>query len=98
MVSDRLIAVALVADYSLNPCSNGIWSLTEATRRLTIMSRLCLNPCSNGIWSLTNGQQWNLCGSGLNPCSNGIWSLTSFPRHAGSFFGVLILVLMEYGL
>ena len=36
----------------LNPCSNGIWSLTNynSYRRLTHHR---LNPCSNGIWSLT---------------------------------------------
>ena len=36
---------------------------------------------------------------GLNPCSNGIWSLTHYAeekKSAGK--GVLILVLMEYGL
>ena len=37
---------------SLNPCSNGIWSLTLliGIARLSVSS---LNPCSNGIWSLT---------------------------------------------
>ena len=37
---------------SLNPCSNGIWSLTL---HLADMWRrpIGLNPCSNGIWSLT---------------------------------------------
>ena len=36
----------------LNPCSNGIWSLTEKTIRIE-SDEVCLNPCSNGIWSLT---------------------------------------------
>ena len=63
---------------SLNPCSNGIWSLT-------LIAAICssdivgLNPCSNGIWSLTdegNGNTVVLTHS-LNPCSNGIWSLTA---------------------
>ena len=37
---------------SLNPCSNGIWSLTDVL--LPLRLRLSsLNPCSNGIWSLT---------------------------------------------
>ena len=36
----------------LNPCSNGIWSLTVACRTLK-QSQSGLNPCSNGIWSLT---------------------------------------------
>ena len=59
-----------------------------------------LNPCSNGIWSLTkevnNGRTINSC---LNPCSNGIWSLTEADFNCEEFYhGVLILVLMEYGL
>ena len=37
---------------SLNPCSNGIWSLTQQVADET-KSQKCLNPCSNGIWSLT---------------------------------------------
>ena len=36
----------------LNPCSNGIWSLTRKASDGQ-KSRLGLNPCSNGIWSLT---------------------------------------------
>ena len=35
----------------LNPCSNGIWSLTNLV--LKLLPLLGLNPCSNGIWSLT---------------------------------------------
>ena len=35
---------------------------------------------------------------GLNPCSNGIWSLTAGVARFGLAHGVLILVLMEYGL
>ena len=61
---------------SLNPCSNGIWSLTSLSRRRRRPS-FCLNPCSNGIWSLTWQQTplpWGQ--TSLNPCSNGIWSLT----------------------
>ena len=61
----------------LNPCSNGIWSLT--LRALNASSlRTRLNPCSNGIWSLTRrprARWWSPQGR-LNPCSNGIWSLT----------------------
>ena len=34
----------------------------------------------------------------LNPCSNGIWSLTFRRNGCHSSYGVLILVLMEYGL
>ena len=37
----------------LNPCSNGIWSLTKG-ERLWQQPLPCLNPCSNGIWSLTD--------------------------------------------
>ena len=37
---------------SLNPCSNGIWSLTKMFLDLSVSSWR-LNPCSNGIWSLT---------------------------------------------
>ena len=36
----------------LNPCSNGIWSLTGMSIPVSIGS-MGLNPCSNGIWSLT---------------------------------------------
>ena len=60
----------------LNPCSNGIWSLTVTTLRLITLIA-SLNPCSNGIWSLTVGPGGNhMRGRCLNPCSNGIWSLT----------------------
>ena len=38
--------------YSLNPCSNGIWSLTS-TQHIPVKIVVSLNPCSNGIWSLT---------------------------------------------
>ena len=37
---------------SLNPCSNGICSLTNTKKRKIRRGR-CLNPCSNGICSLT---------------------------------------------
>ena len=37
----------------LNPCSNGIWSLTCEFLDQTWINLYCLNPCSNGIWSLT---------------------------------------------
>ena len=36
----------------LNPCSNGIWSLTGDIAD-AYFAFACLNPCSNGIWSLT---------------------------------------------
>ena len=38
----------------LNPCSNGIWSLTLYGLNTRQNSVMCLNPCSNGIWSLTH--------------------------------------------
>ena len=62
--------------FCLNPCSNGIWSLTD-DRTPGEQNEISLNPCSNGIWSLT--QPASLSGKTnprLNPCSNGIWSLT----------------------
>ena len=37
----------------LNPCSNGIWSLTDTEFIYLTEDGSCLNPCSNGIWSLT---------------------------------------------
>ena len=61
--------------YGLNPCSNGIWSLTLRARDNPATLALSLNPCSNGIWSLTLGDTFK-----------------DTPE------GVLILVLMEYGL
>ena len=39
-------------DSRLNPCSNGIWSLTK-DRDGQYGGMIGLNPCSNGIWSLT---------------------------------------------
>ena len=83
----------------LNPCSNGIWSLTK--RKMTKKKpHYRLNPCSNGIWSLTItwrlSLRWLLS---LNPCSNGIWSLTwQYHLSLSIRESVLILVLMEYGL
>ena len=83
----------------LNPCSNGIWSLTGRWEDVRF-TRVRLNPCSNGIWSLTEHTEFGSTDVlSLNPCSNGIWSLTrrafyARPRRVG----VLILVLMEYGL
>ena len=60
----------------LNPCSNGIWSLTLRALMTTRALR-SLNPCSNGIWSLTVTGGWlRVRVDCLNPCSNGIWSLT----------------------
>ena len=52
MVSDKLLQVWQVLLLSLNPCSNGIWSLTQVSY-LNGEYNMSLNPCSNGIWSLT---------------------------------------------
>ena len=62
---------------SLNPCSNGIWSLTRLHVDLYSGTTVSLNPCSNGIWSLTHIETKRAVRfDSLNPCSNGIWSLT----------------------
>ena len=45
---------------SLNPCSNGIWSLTD-TGVIIPSPEPGLNPCSNGIWSLTWEGTRNRC-------------------------------------
>ena len=77
MVSDVAAFGVVVAEARLNPCSNGIWSLTiEKDEVNSCLSGL--NPCSNGIWSLTASHASRLTphASRLNPCSNGIWSLT----------------------
>ena len=98
MVSDIRNWCVLWLRIRLNPCSNGIWSLTVVVNHNSD-GTWCLNPCSNGIWSLTvvrtvGGRRRR----GLNPCSNGIWSLTG-GWFVWSFLAcVLILVLMEYGL
>ena len=52
MVSDRNQWRMQIAKARLNPCSNGIWSLTHFANG-EIWQNLSLNPCSNGIWSLT---------------------------------------------
>ena len=82
----------------LNPCSNGIWSLTSL-RTFNWPSSFGLNPCSNGIWSLTEavripqGRRWVLI---LVLMEYGLWQeeLDRWQR----VWAVLILVLMEYGL
>ena len=82
----------------LNPCSNGIWSLTKPESvRGTVRKVLILVLMEYGLWR--SGWFGVTALGSLNPCSNGIWSLT--PRggtcpYVGTW--VLILVLMEYGL
>ena len=87
-------------DPSLNPCSNGIWSLTVHGGMPEDNRQIRLNPCSNGIWSLTKiTPPCSKLNTGLNPCSNGIWSLTLYQISYQYWVNdVLILVLMEYGL
>ena len=52
MVSDATEQGVKLLWRSLNPCSNGIWSLTYLAA-LSVALHSSLNPCSNGIWSLT---------------------------------------------
>ena len=81
---------------SLNPCCNGIWSQTFL--ELDIQTLLqCLNPCCNGIWSQTLSTRQGTRSICLNPCCNGIWSQT-LSNISLNGIGVLILVVMEYGL
>ena len=78
MVSDVTVNSVRTSVPSLNPCSNGIWSLTGAEEKKEKEFQ-CLNPCSNGIWSLTRYiRRTQSKQISLNPCSNGIWSLTHF--------------------
>ena len=61
----------------LNPCSNGIWSLTIAKMFYATVPRvLILVLMEYGLWLNTRGVLW-LDSYRLNPCSNGIWSLTN---------------------
>ena len=94
------VSVGYVASISsLNPCSNGIWSLTVTLSAMKPVVQMCLNPCSNGIWSLTPRRcNMRITFDCLNPCSNGIWSLTRRALTSFQLKYVLILVLMEYGL
>ena len=85
---------------SLNPCSNGICSLTTwyCKTRLFCLWVLILVLMEYALWQQQvrrNSRHWHR----LNPCSNGICSLT--PHLSYPFFHiliVLILVLMEYAL
>ena len=52
MVSDILRNTKDTSTLGLNPCSNGIWSLTGLGALIGLGCK-SLNPCSNGIWSLT---------------------------------------------
>ena len=59
----------------LNPCSNGIWSLTSLALGLDSTGVvLILVLMEYGLWpGAKSFGAWFQC---LNPCSNGIWSLT----------------------
>ena len=54
MVSDTwYVRMASSSVYRLNPCCNGIWSLTNFEFLFASSLVKGLNPCCNGIWSLT---------------------------------------------
>ena len=83
----------------LNPCSNGIWSLTKLLSRSSPVTRtvLILVLMEYGLWLRESSSEFFLRPR-LNPCSNGIWSLTVGLFEIRDDWSVLILVLMEYGL
>ena len=95
-IAAKVIAKSSV---SLNPCSNGIWSLTFFFGSDCSREEFCLNPCSNGIWSLTvlswHYWKWRI---GRHPRCTAIGSLTRLWLPYQRYPAVLILVLMEYGL
>ena len=81
---------------SLNPCCNGIYSMSSAFSQTKDWSK-CLNPCCNGIYSMSN----------VVPQENYVrvvlilvvmeytqWVLTK--RVKAKLSLVLILVVMEY--
>ena len=98
MVSDRLQGVYIPRPHCLNPCSNGIWSLTgQIISPQVWIIVLILVLMEYGLWPLPrrDARTWAVS---LNPCSNGIWSLTFTVMPIRQIICVLILVLMEYGL
>ena len=77
MVSDVVMVSLKCIAARLNPCSNGIWSLTCHSRDDQRRSRrvLILVLMEYGLWPMPLDSpplDWDC----LNPCSNGIWSLT----------------------
>ena len=91
MLSDCTVSDEKTGYERLNPCSNGICSLTSLTSRYSQVMLLSLNPCSNGICSLTTLNLIPIRSSigSLNPCSNGICSLTNtFAIVAHNFVGL----------
>ena len=63
----------------LNPCFNGIWSLSNNETNILLQKVNSLNPCFNGIWSLRIeiNVLFGVIKISLNPCFNGIWSLSA---------------------
>ena len=60
----------------LNPCSNGIWSLTDETISSHYPRHvLILVLMEYGLWPFMR-ESFGFPAWSLNPCSNGIWSLT----------------------
>ena len=65
---------------SLNPCSNGIWSLTIRDKKVrNLLTVLILVLMEYGLWHM-KAKVYLLESYCLNPCSNGIWSLTKLCR------------------
>ena len=60
MLSDDYISISSGKTIRLNPCSNGICSLTKWRMSIRGHSSSCLNPCSNGICSLTRDRVHSL--------------------------------------
>ena len=54
MLSDHVGQEPRISNFAgLNPCSNGICSLTDRITDFEVITIKGLNPCSNGICSLT---------------------------------------------
>ena len=81
--------------WCLNPCCNGIYSMSQLLCVSWIFTRL--NPCCNGIYSMRRTSSvkevLSLC---LNPCCNGIYSMSTPQKGLRINDIVLILVVMEY--
>ena len=80
MVSDTAERKLHLLSDGLNPCYNGIWSLTN-NNITTRIGDWRLNPCSKeyGLWH-NHAKVIHADKFCLNPCSNGIWSLTLVSR------------------
>ena len=99
MVSDDFAGAQLLESISLNPCSNGIWSLTltSVSRWLGRSQVLILVLMEYGLWQC--GQNHNRGSVNvliLVLMEYGLW----LPKDMKNIRAarVLILVLMEYGL